>query len=139
MIAINDANAQAQAIAEELAYPNPDLMDIGMKLNALEYQLQTLIHLAPYVYPDPFDLQWRIATMKQQIVDLTYQFDRLGGWGAAVTQHQVLTSDGTWSWVSLGTNPDLNPGGPTFTGTTPPRGGSGCAPGQTFIIGVGCV
>ena len=62
MIAINDANAQAQAIAEELAYPNPDLMDIGMKLNALEYQLQTLIHLAPYVYPDPFDLQWHIAT-----------------------------------------------------------------------------
>jgi hypothetical protein len=61
----------------------------------------------------------------------------------ANAQHQVLTSGGTWNWVTVGTNPDLNPGGPTFTGTTSPGGGGGggggCAPGETFIIGVGCV
>jgi hypothetical protein len=105
-------------VATELNSPTPDLLDIGMKLAAMEE-----------AYPGATG-----AT-----ADLTDQFNRLGGWGVANAQLKVLTSGGTWNWVTLGTNPDLNPGGPTFTGTTSPRGGNGCAPGQTFIIGVGCV
>ena len=102
-------------VATELHSPTPDLFDIGLNIARLEE-----------AYPG-------------STADLTDQFNRLGGWGVANAQHKVLASGGTWNWVTLGTNPDLNPGGPTFTGTTPPRGGSGCAPGQTFIIGVGCV
>jgi hypothetical protein len=102
-------------VLKELDSPTPDLFDIGLNIARLEE-----------AYPG-------------STADLTDQFNRLGGWGVANAQHKVLASGGTWNWVTLGTNPDLNPGGPTFTGTTSPRGGSGCAPGQTFIIGVGCV
>jgi hypothetical protein len=107
-------------VVRELNSQTPDLFDIGVNIAAMEK-----------AYPGTTD-------------DLTDQFNRLGGWRAAHAQLKVLTSGGTWTtwvttWVTLGTNPDLNPGGPTFTGTTSPRGASGCAPGHTFIIGVGCV
>jgi hypothetical protein len=107
-------------VATELRSPTPDLLDIGIKL-------ETMKELTP-----------QYGTTDATAI-LTDQFNRLGGWGVANAQYKVLTSGGTWTWVTLGTNPDLNPGGPTFTGTTSPRGGNGCAPGQTFIIGIGCV
>lgn len=133
------ADSYAQTITAELADPNPDLMLIGTNLNSLENTLETFNDQVPYLLPGD-QLVWKpqIAAMKAEIADLTDQFNRLGGWGVANAQHQVLTSGGTWNWVALGTNPDLNPGGPTFTGTSP-SGASGCPPGFTFIIGVGCV
>src|SRR5258708_15081687 len=76
------------------------------------------------------------GTLKDQIA-LTDQFDRLGGWGVANAQYKILTSHWKRNWLTLGTNPDLNPGGPTFTGKTSPRGGGGRPPGQSFLIAPG--
>src|SRR5260221_4378068 len=156
---VNDAKAYYSAyesarsnVESELASPTPDLMKIGIGLQDMEKYRQFIFDVASAAeehvefrvfHPDDYNAVMALksdaeGTLKDQIA-LTDQFDRLGGWGAANAQHKVLTSGGKWNWVTLGTNPDLNPGGPTFTGKTSPRGGSGCAPGQTFIIGVGCV
>ena len=142
-------NKTRSKVEAELASPTPDLTTIGMELHDMEGYRQSVSKLASAAEMDPAfrlfqaDDYNSLVAMKSELNDhqiaLTDQFDRLGGWGAATAQHKVLTSGGTWNWVTLGTNPDLNPGGPTFTGKTSPRGGSGCAPGQTFIIGVGCV
>jgi hypothetical protein len=135
---------EASFVKTELAGKTPDLGQIGLWLNDLkgfltdeESRTKFGVTTSAIAASAPGDTAV-VAAMKQQIATLTDQFDRLGGWGVAMAQHKVLTSGGKWNWVTLGTNPDLNPGGPTFTGTTSPRG-SGCAPGQTFIIGVGCV
>jgi hypothetical protein len=135
------------SVQSELASPTPDLMKIGVSLDEMEAYRESIIKVLNQLdvgskdYSEVTDQADPKGVMKDQIAALTDQFDRLGGWGAANAQHQVLTSGGTWNWVSLGTNPDLNPGGATFTGTTStsPGGGSGCPPGDTFIIGVGCV
>jgi hypothetical protein len=132
------------SVQSELASPTPDLMKIGVSLDEMEAYRESIIKVlnqfdvASKAY-DELAAQADLKGVMEDQIALTDQFDRLGGWGAATAQHKVLTSGGKWNWVTLGTNPDLNPGGPTFTGKTSPRGGSGCAPGQTFIIGVGCV
>src|SRR5260221_8833869 len=132
------------SVQSELASPTPDLMKIGVSLDEMEAYRESIIkvltqfEVASKAYDELTGQADPEGILKDQIA-LTDQFDRLGGWGVANAQHKVLTSGGKWNWVTLGTNPDLNPGGPTFTGKTSPRGGSGCAPGQTFIIGVGCV
>jgi hypothetical protein len=157
--ALANANAAVQKFADllasvqsELASPTPDLMKIGVGINEMESDREALIvqaqgDLSDNLFHAEYPNNWaEVMTAKttaegawkDQIAALTDQFDRLGGWGVANAQHQVLTSGGTWNWVTLGTNPDLNPGGPTFTGASP-GGGSGCPVGETFIIGVGCV
>jgi hypothetical protein len=145
----NSYNQTRSKVEAELASPTPDLTTIGVGLHDMEGYRQSVSEFASAAEKDPEFRLFRaddynsLVAMKSELNDhqiaLTDQFDRLGGWGAATAQHKVLTSGGTWNWVTLGTNPDLNPGGPTFTGKTSPRGGNGCAPGQTFIIGVGCV
>jgi hypothetical protein len=158
--ALESYKSTRSEVESELASPTPDLMKIGAGLQEMEKYRQSIFDIAYVAEGDgqvegAQFLTFRLlhaddykavellkseaeGTLKDQIA-LTDQFDRLGGWGVANAQHKVLTSGGKWNWVTLGTNPDLNPGGPTFTGKTSPRGGSGCAPGQTFIIGVGCV
>lgn len=42
-------------------------------------------------------------------------------------------------FAEMGLNPDLTPGSSTFGGGTTSTSSGGCPPGQTFIIGVGCV
>src|SRR5260221_11068429 len=131
------------SVQSELASPTPDLMKIGVSLDEMEAYRESIIkvlnqfEVASKAYDEITDQVDSKGVMEDQIAALTDQFDRLGGWGAATAQHQVLTSGGTWSWVSLGTNPDLNPGGPTFTGKTSPRAGGGGAPRSTFIHGAG--
>jgi hypothetical protein len=122
-------------VKSELSSPNPDLFQIGTDINSLESDRETLISDAqadvanglkggdPDWNPIMGAVGYAKLTWVTDIAGVTAVFNSLGGWSAANLQHQVLTSGGTWTWTTPGTNPDLNPGGPTFNATLPPASG----------------